>query len=224
MTGDGQALGALIVDYGGVLTTALSDTVGPWMRTERVPPETFGELMREWLGDGVDHSPAHDLETGRISLVEFERLLVERLRRADGSALVAEGLLARMFAGFRAAPGMFGVLRRAREHGLRTALLSNSWGGEYERDGWDDLFDAVVISGEVGLRKPDAEIYLLTADRLGIDPRRCVFVDDLAINVRGAARAGMVGVHHTDLESTVAELEALFGVTLGQDTSQVDTC
>jgi len=216
-------MAALIVDYGGVLTTSLPDTVGAWIRAERLAPELFGELMREWLGDDVDRSPAHDLETGRMPLVEFERLLAERLRRADGSAPVAEGLLARMFAGFRAAPGMYGVLRRAREHGLRTALLSNSWGADYERDGWDDLFDAVVISGEVGLRKPDAEIYLLTADRLGIDPRQCVFVDDLAINVRGAARVGMVGVHHTSVGSTVDELETLFGVALGPEPDRIDS-
>ncbi|HEY0637113.1 MAG TPA: HAD family phosphatase [Pseudonocardiaceae bacterium] len=204
---------ALIVDYGGVLTTSLPDTMGAWMRAEGVAPELFGELMREWLADGGP-SPAHDLETGRLAAAEFEVLLAERLRRADGTGPAAEGILTRMFAGFRAAPGMYGVLRRARAHGLRTALLSNSWGAEYDRAGWDDLFDSVVISGEVGLRKPDAEIYELTARLLGVAPTRCVFVDDLHINVRGAARAGMIGVHHTDVEVTVRELEVLFGLPL----------
>jgi putative hydrolase of the HAD superfamily len=72
----------------------------------------------------------------------------------------------------------------------------------------------VVISGEVGLRKPQPEIYRLAADRLGHRTDECVFVDDLAPNVRGAAAAGMVGVHHRDVEATVAELEALFGLPL----------
>jgi len=217
VTTDRQPLTALIVDYGGVLTTPLHDTMADWLRAERVSAELFDELMREWLGDGAATNPAHDLEAGRLPASEFERLLAERLRAADGTGPVADGLLARMFAGFREAPGMLGVLRKARVHGLRTALLSNSWGADYDRDGWDELFDAVVISGEVGLRKPEPEIFLLTARRLGLPPEQCVFVDDLAVNVRGATKVGMVGVHHTDLESTVDELEALFGVPLAPD-------
>jgi epoxide hydrolase-like predicted phosphatase len=211
---DQRPLAALVVDYGGVLTTPLAETMAAWLRVEGVSPELFGNLMREWLAEGVASNPAHELETGRLPAVEFERLLAQRLRQSDGTGPLADGLLARMFAGFRSAPGMFGVLRNARQHGLRTALLSNSWGGEYDRQGWDELFDAVVISGEVGLRKPDREIFVLTARRLGLHPRQCVFVDDLAVNVRGAAAAGMVGVHHTSLDATVEELEALFGVPL----------
>ena len=69
---------------------------------------------------------------------------------------------------------MTGVLAQAKEHGVRTALLSNSWGFDYDRVGWDALFDVVVISGEVGLRKPDEEIYLLTAQRLGVEPSRAM--------------------------------------------------
>lgn len=215
-------LTALIVDYGGVLTTSLPESMTAWLDAERVSIELFGELMREWMAEGIAASPVYDLETGRMPATEFERQLAERLRAADGTGPVADGLLTRMFAAFRAAPGMLGVLRNARAHDVRTALLSNSWGTEYDRDGWDELFDTVVISGEVGLRKPESEIFLLTARQLGVRPEQCVFVDDLAINVRGAAKVGMVGVHHTGLESTVEELEALFGVPLAP-TPDVDT-
>ena len=221
MTGDRRPLTGLIVDYGGVLTTSLPEAMAAWLSAEGVPAEQFGAVMREWLADGVMASPAHDLETGRIQAAEFERVLAERLRTADGVAPVPDGLLTRMFAGFRAAPGMFGVLRNARRHGLRTALLSNSWGADYDRDGWDELFDAVVISGEVGLRKPQPEIFLLTARLLGLPPEQCVFVDDLAVNVRGAAKIGMVGVHHTSVESSIQELEALFGLPLAPDADAV---
>ncbi|HEY3258887.1 MAG TPA: HAD family phosphatase [Pseudonocardiaceae bacterium] len=217
MTGDRQPLTALIVDYGGVLTSSLTAAMAAWMRAERIPAELFGRLMREWMTEGAAPSPAHDLETGRLPATEFERMLAERLRAADGTGPAAEGLLARMFAGFSADSGMLGVLRNARQHGLRTALLSNSWGGNYDRNGWDELFDAVVISGEVGLRKPEPEIFRLTARQLAVPPQQCVFVDDLAINVRGAAEVGMIGVHHTTLESTVDELETLFGVPLAPD-------
>ena len=220
MPGDRLPLTALIVDYGGVLTTSLPEAMSAWLRADRVPADLFGELMREWLGEEAAASPAHDLESGRLPAVEFERLLAERLRAADGTGPAAEGLLTRMFAGFRAAPGMLGVLRNARRQGLRTALLSNSWGADYDRDGWEELFDSVVISGEVGLRKPEPEIFLLTARRLGVEPEQCVFVDDLAINVRGATKVGMVGVHHTSVEATVEELEILFGVPLAPDITE----
>ena len=100
---------------------------------------------------------------------------------------------------------------RARAHGLRTGLLSNADGLLGETNGFAELFDAVVLSGQVGYGKPDLRIYLLAADRMGLVPEQCVFVDDLASNVRGAVRAGMVGVHHRDVDTTLTELNALFG-------------
>ena len=108
---------------------------------------------------------------------------------------------------------MVGVLRRARAAGLQTALLSNSWANDYP-PALAELFDVMVISGEVGLRKPDPEIYRLTVARLGVEPGECVFVDDLSPNVRGAAAVGMVGVLHTDPAATVTELELVLGVPL----------
>ncbi|MCR3746099.1 HAD-IA family hydrolase [Lentzea californiensis] len=113
-----------------------------------------------------------------------------------------------------AEPPLLTALRKARQHGIKTALLSNA-------DGWwqppvvlTAVLDAAVISGEVGLAKPDTEIYLLTAGRLNVKPEECVFVDDLAVNVRGAAEAGMVGVHHRSTRSTLEELEILLAIAL----------
>jgi epoxide hydrolase-like predicted phosphatase len=109
----------------------------------------------------------------------------------------------------------------ARKHGLRTGLLSNAdglgdtgFGGDDGPGGADlgKLFDDVLLSGDVGFGKPDARIYLLAAERLGLVPEECVFVDDLAHNVLGAVRVGMVGVHHQDMATTLTELTALFGV------------
>ncbi|MBS2962491.1 HAD-IA family hydrolase [Actinocrinis puniceicyclus] len=117
-----------------------------------------------------------------------------------------------MFAGFSRAPAMVNAVRRAKESGLRTALLSNSWGNDYLRDEWDQLFDAVVISGEVGMRKPEPEIYLHTLGLLDVAPAEAVFVDDLERNVRAAADLGITGVHHRSYAETIGELEALFGV------------
>jgi putative hydrolase of the HAD superfamily len=106
---------------------------------------------------------------------------------------------------------MRALVAHARRSGLRTALISNGVGPEYDRDGWAELFDVTVVSGEVGMRKPDADIYLLCARRLGVPPHRCVFVDDLMLNVRGAVAAGMVGLRHRSYDETAAELRVLFG-------------
>jgi HAD superfamily hydrolase (TIGR01509 family) len=112
------------------------------------------------------------------------------------------------FGGVLTEPGAEVLVTVARQRGLRTALLSNA-----DKLGDDDiaeLFDTVVLSGQVGFGKPDIRIYLLTAERLGLTPEQCVFVDDMVSNVRGAVRAGMVGVHHTDVDTTLSELNALF--------------
>jgi FMN phosphatase YigB (HAD superfamily) len=102
------------------------------------------------------------------------------------------------------------AVARAKDSGLRTGLLSNADGLGPGEDEFAAFFDAVVLSGRVGFGKPDLRIYLLAAERLGLVPEQCVFVDDLASNVHGAVRAGMVGVHHTDVATTLDELTALF--------------
>ena len=206
-------LRGLLVDYGGVLTNPLSEFIGNWVRTDGVDPDRFAELMRRWLGPGAERNPIHDLETGTIDAADFERLLaVELSTDADpAQAQRTAGMLTRMFSGMRVEPSMLDVLRTARAAGVRTGLLSNSWGLDYERDGWDTLFDAVVISGEVGLRKPDPAIYSLAAERMELPPEQIVFVDDLRPNVRAAVAVGMVGVQHVDVTTTVDELEILLG-------------
>ena len=211
-------LEALVVDYGGVLTNSLGEAMGVWLAADGIDGDAFLAAMRDLLGDrgAVEArvNPVHALERGEIEVPHFEEQLAAHLVRTDGGPVPADGLLARMFSGMAAAENMVGVVRRVRQAGLKTALLSNSWGMDYPREGWDELFDVTVISGEVGMRKPDPEIYLLCAERLGVAPSACVFVDDLAPNVRGAVAVGMVGVQHTTYEQTVAELDALLGLDL----------
>jgi epoxide hydrolase-like predicted phosphatase len=211
-------LKALIVDYGGVLTSPLLDTTDTWLDSDGIDPESFKGAMRDWLGlsygtDAAD-SPVHALERGEVEVPDFERQLAAQLTTLDGRPVEAKGLLTRMFSGFGREPAMTEMLRHAKAAGLATALLSNSWGLDYPREHWDELFDVVVISGEVGMRKPEPRIYQLTADKLGLPPEACVFVDDLAPNIRGAAGVGMVGVHHITPQQTIEELEALLGIDL----------
>jgi epoxide hydrolase-like predicted phosphatase len=209
---------ALIVDYGGVLTSPLQDTMQSWCEDDEIDLAAFRRVMREWLGssygDEAATNPMHALERGEIAIPDFEQELARRLTTHDGRPVEADGLLGRMFAGFRHEQPMFDALRRARKHGLLTGLLSNSWGVDYPREGWDELFDAVVISGEVGMRKPEPGIYLHAARQLGVEPADCVFVDDLGPNVKGAVAVGMVGVKFVSAEQTVGELEAILGVDL----------
>jgi HAD superfamily hydrolase (TIGR01509 family) len=86
--------------------------------------------------------------------------------------------------------------------------------GRYDREVFPELFDGVVISGDVGLHKPQPEIFVLGAERAGVDPADCVFVDDLRENCDGAAAVGMTPVLHRGADSTVPELERLLGVEL----------
>ena len=218
MSDDPRTLRALVVDYGGVLTSPLQDSMASFCEDDEIDLAAFNRVIREWLGssygDEAATNPMHALERGEMAIPDFERELARRLTTHDGRAVEPAGLLSRMFAGFQPQRPMFDVVRRARGHGLRTALLSNSWGMDYPREEWDELFDAVVISGEVGMRKPEPAIYRLAAERVGAAPQECVFVDDLGTNLKGAVAVGRVGVKFVSAEQAIEELEALFGLVL----------
>jgi putative hydrolase of the HAD superfamily len=211
-------LHGLVVDWGGVLTAGLDDAIRLWAETDGVDLAVYHDVIQEWLGPELARTtwlnPIHALERGELAVPDFEEHLADELHRRTGRPVRKEGLVGRMFDQFEHAPDMSGLVRRAHEAGLRTALLSNSWGNEYPRDGWHDMFDAVVISGEVGMRKPEARIYHHTADAIDLSPTSCVFVDDLRTNVDAAVDLGFVGVHHRTYDATALELEALFDLRL----------
>jgi HAD superfamily hydrolase (TIGR01509 family) len=159
-------------------------------------------------------SPLHRLERGELAVHEFERALAAALAER-GSPVQPGGLVHRVLGDLAGLDdAMVALVARARGAGLRTALLSNSWGNSYPAELTGGLFDAVVISGEVGMRKPELRIYRHTADLLGLPPDACVMVDDLPHNVRAAVAAGMVAVLHRSYPETLAELEILFDLRL----------
>jgi len=197
---------ALVVDFGGVLTTSIWAAFGSFCEREGLAPETVRDLFRN---DAEALRLLRGLETGGLSDEEFE---------TDFGALLGvdepRGLIARMFADLGPDEAMVGAVRDARAAGLKTGLISNSWGlGIYERAP-TDLFDVTVISGEVGLHKPEPEIYLLACERLRVEPARAVFVDDLRENCAGAEAVGMTAVLHRDSAETIARLEDLLGASL----------
>ena len=173
------------------------------------------KFLRRWIQppDG-EVSPVHLLERGEMPLEEFERVLAGALA-AEGSAVEAEGLVGQMLVDLAVyEDSMTSLVTRAHAAGVRTALLSNSWGNDYDRSQWHEMFDAVVISGEVGMRKPEPAIFAHAVELLGVEAAETVFVDDLRVNVTAAAGLGFVGVHHVTYDQTAVELEALFGVPL----------
>jgi putative hydrolase of the HAD superfamily len=197
----------LLVDFGGVLTTNVFDSFRDFCIAERLDPDAIKRLFRE---DPRALALVRDLETGAISENEFGERFGELLEIEDRA-----GLVDRMFGGLQPDEQMLEALRKARAAGIRTGLISNSMGaGRYDRDAFPELFDGVVISGEVGMHKPEAEIYLLGAERAGVPPEDCVFVDDLRENCEGAEAVGMTAVLHRGAEGTVPELERLFDVRL----------
>jgi putative hydrolase of the HAD superfamily len=193
----------LLLDFGGVLTTSIWESFDSFCRDEGLPEGTVRRLFRDDPGALAD---LRSLEKGEISEDEFAARFGRRLGVED-----TEGLIERMFRALGPEEAMIEAVRELRSAGVRTGLISNSWGtGIYEPRMLSELFDAVVISGEVGLHKPQPEIYALGAERLGVEPEACVFVDDLRENVAGAERAGMTAILHRDPEATVAELRRLF--------------
>jgi len=216
---NGAELRGVITDWGGVLTTPILTTVQAWIQADGIDWESYRTVMRAWFTDAYGPNgapnPVHALERGECSDAEFEQLLAAQLLRVDGGAVLAEGLLQRMFAATLQDPVMYELIRAVRAAGLRTALLSNSWGGtEYPRADFPQLFDAVVISGECGMRKPEEEIFRHAADLLGLPPQQCIFIDDIEANITAAQALGMTGVHHVEAAQTVAEVGALLGVQL----------
>lgn len=207
-------LTALIVDWGGVLTGDLSVAVDAWANEDGIELDAYSAVLREWLGEpyGVTarRNPIHALERGELTVPDFDQKLAAALSERTGREYRSDGLLARMFEHFEHAPDMTALVRRAHQRGIGTALLSNSWGNDYPREGWDDMFDAVVISGEVGMRKPEPEIFRHTLALLDRPAEQCVFVDDLVHNVEAAVALGLVGVRHQTYEQTRQELEVLF--------------
>jgi putative hydrolase of the HAD superfamily len=198
------------VDFGGVLTTNVFESFAAFCRDEGLPEHHVRDAFRS---DPEPRRLLFELELGRLDAGEFERRFAAAIGLGPDRA---EGLATRLFAQSSPDEAMLSAVAAARRAGVRTGLISNSWGDAliYDRDRFHELFDAWVISHEVGLRKPDPEIYALGARRIGLAPEACVFVDDLGGNLKPAAALGMATVRHERAEETIPQLEELLGVPL----------
>ena len=209
---DVRAVDAVLFDFGGVLTVPMRSSIAAWLAAEDIVPESFTATLKSWLGrNAVAGSPIHRLETGDLAEAEFDAQFAAALRTRSGAPVDPNGVLRRMFAGARDEPAMWALAEDLRAAGVTVALVSNSWGSgtAYPRVRLAEVFSTVVISEEVGLRKPDAAIYRLALDRIGVPPERTAFIDDARPNLDGAEALGIVGILHTDPETTRAAVRDL---------------
>ena len=197
----------LLVDFGGVLTTNVFDSFKAFCEKEGLDPDAVRRLFRE---DPVALAELRRLERGELTEDEFAGRFGPMLGVSD-----TEQLVDRLFAEMGPDEPMIEAVKKAKRSGIKTGLISNSWGaGRYDRDAFPEMFDGVVISGEVGLHKPDPEILLMGAERIGVAPEESVFFDDLKENCDGAAAVGMTPILHRGADTTLPELERLLGLEL----------
>jgi putative hydrolase of the HAD superfamily len=203
---EGAERAGLLIDWGGVLTTNLFDSFRDYCIRMEIDPQS---LRGRFSSDPAFRELLIALEKGEMEEAEFERRLGPLL------GLESDGLIDGLFAGVVPEAAMVEAVRRARAGGVRTALVSNSWGvHRYPHDLFDELFDGVVISGEERIRKPSRRMYELGAERAGIAAECCVYVDDLPFNLKPAAELGMATIHHTSAEQSIPEMERLLGLPL----------
>jgi putative hydrolase of the HAD superfamily len=205
-------IAAVVSDFGGVLTSSLAQAFLAVQDGLEIPLEAYGAAMaRSARVDGVN--PLYALERGEITEAEFLARLERGLAEELGREVSLHGFGEQLMAALHPNDELFAYYRGLRDRGLRLALLTNNvreWESRWRAKlPIDDVFETVVDSAFVGMRKPEPEIYTLTLERLGLPGEACAFVDDLEINVDAARAQGMRGIVYRDTTQAVAELDAL---------------
>ena len=199
---------AFISDFGGVLTSPLYEGFLAYQEESGVSLEALGRAMARASEEHGDH-PLFVLERGEITEREFRARIEPHLE--DGFDL--SRLRALYFERLEPNRAMIDFVRALRGRGTRTALLTNNvreweplWRSKLPEI--DELFEVVVDSAFVGMRKPDPAIYELTLGRLGVRAEDCVFVDDLEPNCETARGLGMIAVRFESPEQAIPELRS----------------
>lgn len=207
-----MAIEAIVSDFGGVLTTPLMRSFAAFQDTTGIPTEALGRAMGR-IADQEGEHPLFELERGHIT----EEAFLASLRGELAADLGHEPELHRFkeiyFDALDPNEPMIELMRGLRDRGFRMALLTNNV-REWEPL-WrtmlpvDEIFELVVDSAFVGMRKPEPEIYELTLERLGGPaPESVVFIDDIEVNCDAARALGIHAVHYREAEQAIAEVEA----------------
>ena len=188
---------ALLVDYGGVLTPGVVEGWRDFEASHDIPEKTISRLLwAAYEDDAGEDNPIVLLERGELDVATFEQELAAQLHAA-GYDVEADGLVARLFSALHPAGGVWELVHDVREAGVPAVLVSNTWGtGGYPLSLLHSSFDELVFSGEVGVRKPDREIFELAAGLVGARLERSVFIDDAPANIAAAESYGLTAVLH----------------------------
>jgi putative hydrolase of the HAD superfamily len=205
---------AVVSDFGGVLTTPLLTSFMAVQDEIGISPENLGKAMRK-ITDEDGANPLYALEKGEIAEVDFLARLGEALEPLLGHRPELHRFRHTYFSALHPNRPMIELMRELKASGKRMAMLTNNV-REWEPL-WrpmlpvDEIFETVVDSGFVGCRKPEAQIYALTLERIGLPAEACLFVDDLLPNCEGAEAAGMAAVHFRDNEQAIPAIRAALG-------------
>lgn len=202
---------AVIFDFSGVMVSSAFAAIGAYAADHGMSEDAFLEYLMGPYAEDTDHA-WHRAERGEISIMDW---FTDTMARAEADGLGLDlSFMASMLGDLEVYDVMVETARRLRSDGYRTSLLTNNIAEG--RDSWrpllplDELFDDVVDSSEVGLRKPDPAIYRLALERLGgIEPSRAVMLDDHPGNCAGARAAGLSAICVEDPVVAADELRAL---------------
>jgi putative hydrolase of the HAD superfamily len=206
----------VISDFGGVLTTPLVQSFAAVQDRTGIPFEELGKAMAH-IAEVEGVHPLYELEKGNVSEAEFLKKLGDALQPEIGHRPELHRFREIYFEALHPNEPMIELMREAKAAGRRMAMLTNNV-REWEPL-WrtmlpvDEIFELVVDSGFVGMRKPDPEIYELTLERLGdAGPDQCLFIDDADVNCDAAAELGMATVHYRNNEQAIPEIRKVLGL------------
>jgi putative hydrolase of the HAD superfamily len=209
MTGEARAIRAVISDFGGVLTNRLVQAFLAFQDHSGISMEQLGRGMQR-VAERDGEYPLFRLERGEVSEPDFLSDLAWGLEEELGHRPELHRFREVYFKALHGNEPMLGLMRELRERGYRMAILTNNV-REWE-ELWraklpvDEIFELVVDSAFVGMRKPDPAIYRLTLKRLGVEAGESLFVDDNEVNVEAARELGMLAVHFRSNEQAIPEI------------------
>jgi epoxide hydrolase-like predicted phosphatase len=209
---------AVISDFGGVLTSPLLETFTAFGEASGLRPEQLGNAFVAMMErSGVN--PIFELETGRMTEPEFLRGLGAELEAQLGRPVEMTGFGEQFFEHLQPNERMIEYMRELRGRGYKLAICTNNI-REWEAR-WramlpvDEIFEVVVDSAFVGLRKPEPEIYRLTLERIGVEAAQALLIDDIELNCQGARDVGIAAVWFRSDEQAIADVEAALDGTAG---------
>ena len=206
---------AVIWDFGGVLTTSPFEAFMRYEMERGLP----ADIIRRTNAENHLENAWAKFERAEIDAAAFDELFAAE-SRALGAEIRGRDVLPLLSGDLR--PEMVEALRRVKQS-FKTGCITNNLpanaiGSKTGRSLYVAevmaLFDHVIESAKIGLRKPDPRIYTMMTDKLGVDPKRCVYLDDLGVNLKPAREMGMTTIKVLNAAQAITELEAATGLAL----------